>query len=255
MKAVFVGAGNLATNLGMSLMANGIDVVQVYSRTEDSASALSEKLKCAHTTDIDEVISDADIYFISVKDSVLESLASRLLHGREDRLFVHTSGSMPMTALPFSHRGVFYPMQTFSKSKIVDFSNIPIFIEADDCEDLNKLDALAHKLSSSVYVLDSSRRRYLHLSAVFCCNFVNHCYACAADILNSSGVPFQALLPLIEETCDKVHEMSPARAQTGPALRYDKKVMETHESMLDGTLLDVYRIMSRSIHEKSLVEP
>ena len=104
MKAVFVGAGNLATNLGMSLMANGIDVVQVYSRTEDSASALSEKLKCAHTTDIDEVISDADIYFISVKDSVLESLASRLLHGREDRLFVHTSGSMPMTALPFRHR-------------------------------------------------------------------------------------------------------------------------------------------------------
>ena len=104
MKAVFVGAGNLATNLGMSLMANGVDVVQVYSRTEDSASALSEKLKCAHTTDIDEVISDADIYFISVKDSVLESLASQLLHGREDRLFVHTSGSMPMTALPFSHR-------------------------------------------------------------------------------------------------------------------------------------------------------
>ena len=256
MKAVFVGAGNLATNLGMSLMANGVDVVQVYSRTEDSASALSEKLKCAHTTDIDEVISDADIYFISVKDSVLESLASRLLHGREDRLFVHTSGSMPMSALPFCHRGVFYPMQTFSKSKIVDFSNIPVFIEADDSEDLNKLDALAHKLSSSVYVLDSSRRRYLHLSAVFCCNFVNHCYAVSEDILKSCGVPFDVMLPLIDETSAKVHTINPKDAQTGPAVRYDENVIAKHLDLLSDkpVFQDIYRLMSDSIHKISTGE-
>lgn len=256
MKTVFVGAGNLATNLGMSLIAKGADVVQVYSRTEASASALSEKLKCTHTTDIDEIIKDADIYFISVKDSVLESLASRLLPGREGCLFVHTSGSMPMSAIPFTRRGVFYPMQTFSKSKIVDFSNIPIFIEAADSEDLSKLDALAHKLSSSVYVLDSSRRRYLHLSAVFCCNFVNHCYAISEDILKSCGVPFDMMIPLIDETSAKVHIISPKKAQTGPAVRYDENVIAKHLDLLcdKPVFQDIYRIMSDSIHKMSIGE-
>lgn len=253
MKAVFVGAGNLATNLSISLMHKGIEVVQVYSRTEASASALSEKLKCSFTTDLDKVISDADIYFVSVKDSVLESLASRLVPGRGNCLFVHTSGSMPIDALPFEHRGVFYPMQTFSKSKIVDFSNIPIFIEAGESEDLSKLNALAHELSSSVYELDSSRRRYLHLSAVFCCNFVNHCYAVSEDILKSCGVPFEVMLPLIDETSAKVHTISPKDAQTGPAVRYDENVIAKHLDLLNDkpVFQEIYRLMSDSIHKMS----
>lgn len=251
MKAVFVGAGNLATNLSMSLISKGVDVVQVYSRTEESASVLSSKLRCSYTTDIDKVISDADIYFISVKDSVLESLALRLQHGHEDCFFVHTSGSMPMSAIHFKHRGVFYPMQTFSRSKIVDFSNIPIFIEADDVEDLHKLDALAHRLSSSVHELDSTRRRYLHLSAVFCCNFVNHCYAVSEDILKSCGVPFDVMLPLIDETSSKVHSVSPRDAQTGPAVRYDENVISKHIELLGDkpVFQDIYRLMSDSIHK------
>ena len=257
MRITLIGAGNLATHLGKALADAGNTIEQVYSRTMQSATRLAALLGCEAQTEIGNINTDSDVYVLSVSDSALPQIVPQLCAGRDGGIFVHTAGSIPADIFRghARHYGVVYPMQTFSKDARLDFRKIPCFIEASDDGTLDVLQTMCREISDSVVPLGSDDRKYLHLAAVFASNFVNHCYACAADILNSSGVPFQALLPLIEETCGKVHEMSPARAQTGPALRYDKKVMETHESMLDGTLLDVYRIMSRSIHEKSLVEP
>ena len=150
-----------------------------------------------------------------------------------------------------AHYGVLYPMQTFSKGKEVDFSEIPVFVEASDALADAVIQRLARSVSGSVYQVSSAQRRYIHLSAVFACNFVNHCYALSADILAEHGVPFSVMLPLIDETARKVHLMEPRQAQTGPAVRYDENVIHRQLQLLDGddTLQDVYRLMSQSIHQ------
>lgn len=251
MRIVLIGAGNLATNLGKALFHAGHEIVQVWSRTEESARALADVLKCASTTDLKGVENTADVFIISVKDSVLSSIASSLKEGREGQLFVHTAGSMPMDTLPFERRGVFYPMQTFSKSKEVDFSVIPCFVEAKREEDMQLLKTLALTISDTVYELDSENRKYLHLSAVFCCNFANHCYSLGAELLKKHGdIPFSVMLPLIDETASKLYSMSPREAQTGPAVRWDTNVIEKHLQLLADTpdMQKIYELMSKSIH-------
>lgn len=251
MRIVLIGAGNLATNLGKALYRAGHEIVQVWSRTEASACALADVLKCASTTDLNKVVKSADVFIISVKDSVLSSVASSLREGRERHLFVHTAGSMPMDTLPFEQRGVFYPMQSFSKDKEVDFSVIPCFIEANNESDLQLLKALALTISDTVYQLDSENRKYLHLSAVFCCNFANHCFSLGAELLKKHGnIPFSVMLPLIDETAGKLYSMSPQEAQTGPAVRWDTNVMDQHLQLLADTpdMQKIYELMSKSIH-------
>lgn len=255
MKIVLIGAGNLATNLGKALFRAGHEVVQVWSRTEASAKALAEVLKCAHTTDLKDVVKSADVFIISVKDSALAEVSSALQEGREGQLFVHTAGSMPMDTLPFERRGVFYPMQTFSKNKEVDFSVIPCFVEASKKEDVETLQQLSKTISDTVYELDSENRKYLHLAAVFCCNFANHCFSLSAELLRQHGdIPFSVMLPLIDETAAKLYSMSPQEAQTGPAVRWDTNVMDKHLQLLADTpdLQKIYELMSKSIHGEGL---
>ena len=169
MKIVLIGAGNLATNLGKALLAAGHDIVQVFSRTMKSATALAQIAGGAPVTDIEQVRADADLYVVSVKDSVLGELLPRLCKGKETKVFLHTAGSMDMNVFEGMaiHYGVFYPMQTFSKSKEVDFSEIPCFIEANDDYAHTMIVDMAHELSGNVYELSSADRKYLHLSAVF----------------------------------------------------------------------------------------
>ncbi len=255
MKVVFIGAGNLATNLGKALFRAGHEIVQVYSRTEESARALADVLKCVYTTDLLEVVRSADIFIISVKDSALPAVASSLQTGREGQFFVHTAGSMPMDTLPFERCGVFYPMQTFSKNKEVDFSVIPCFVEAKDDNDLQLLKTLALTISDTVYELDSENRKYLHLAAVFCCNFANHCFGLGARLLQEhDNVPFSVMLPLIDETAAKLYSMSPREAQTGPAVRWDTNVMDKQLQLLADApdMQKIYELFSKSIHDDQL---
>lgn len=255
MKVVLIGAGNLATNLGKALFRAGHEIVQVYSRTEESAKTLASVLKCPYTTQTEDVVREADVFVVAVKDAALPSVASSLQIGREGQLFVHTAGSMSMDELPFERRGVFYPMQTFSKNKEVDFSIIPCFIEATNEDDAQLLKKLALTISDTVYELDSENRKYLHLAAVFCCNFANHCFALSADLLKEHGnIPFSVMLPLIDETAGKLHTLSPQEAQTGPAVRWDTNVMDKHLQLLSDTpnCQKIYKLLSKSIHEEGL---
>lgn len=256
MKIIIIGAGNLATNLGKALLDAGHDILQVFSRTEKSARGLADICGAAPVTDINEVRNDADIYILSVKDSALAELIPQLCKGKEARLFVHTAGSMPMSIFEGMaiHYGVFYPMQTFSKNRLLDFSEIPCFVEGCDDFSVQTIEKLAQELSSQVYCLSSEGRRYLHLAAVFACNFANHCYVVSHDLLEKHNIPFNVMLPLIDETARKVHEMSPQQAQTGPAVRYDENVIRSQSQLLrDNPLLkDIYERMSLSIHRLAL---
>lgn len=247
----FVGAGNVATHLSLALAAAGFVVRQVWSRTETSAEILAGKLGCPFTTNLLDVNLDSDVYIISVKDDVLEQIASTLLGGRDHALFLHTAGSMPMDVLKSGRRGVLYPMQTFSKDKSVAFAEVPFFIETSVDDDLELVKTIATSLSQKVYVLKSEDRKYLHLAAVFCCNFANHCSALAARLLADHGIPFDVMLPLVDETAAKLHVLSPSEAQTGPAVRGDEVVMNRHLDILkaDGedTLSSIYKLLSDSI--------
>lgn len=252
MKIVLIGAGNLATHLGKALHAAGHDMVQVFSRTMQSAEPLASLLDAEPLTDISQVRDDADVYIFSVKDSALEQLISQLCGG-EKKVFLHTAGSMPMSVFRGKalHYGVLYPMQTFSKQREVDFSIIPCFIEANDEFALKQIEGLAGQISHRVFQLSSEDRKYLHLSAVFACNFANHCYAASQELLQQHGIPFDVMLPLIDETAAKVHGMTPKEAQTGPAVRYDENVIGKQIQLLENQpyFQKIYDCMSKSIHE------
>src|SRR5574344_22605 len=255
MKIVLIGAGNLATNLGKALLSAGHDILQVYSRTSEAASTLATAVGGAPTTDINSVNPNADIYILSVKDSVLAEIIPTLCKGKEKKLFVHTAGSMPMDIFKGMalHYGVLYPMQTFSMERELDFSKIPVFVEGNDELALQTATELAHSVSQMVYELNSEDRKHLHLAAVFASNFVNHCYALSADILEKHGLDFSVMLPLIDEVADKVHQLSPKDAQTGPALRYDENVIRSQSQLLrtNPIVKEIYDRMSLSIHNMS----
>ena len=227
-----IGAGNVATHLGIALMYKGRQVIQIYSRTENSAKQLAEKLNAGFNTDLNKISKEAEMYIISVPDDAVEKIAGILQVG--NKLIVHTSGSLSMEVLKecSENYGVLYPLQTFSKTRKVDFSHIPLCIEANTKEGLQMIRSLAADLSDAVREIDSEQRKILHLAAVFASNFPNFMYNIAGQILSDNKLDFKLLLPLIAETSKKVERMNPEEAQTGPAKRGDQKTMETHLEML-----------------------
>ena len=229
-----VGAGRLATNLALALHESGQRVVAVYSRTMESAQRLADKVGALATNDIAALPTYADAFILSVKDDALPTVIAQLRQGREDCCFFHTAGSVPMAVFgEHPLQGVIYPMQTFSLDKRVDFSQIHIFIEGNTPQTLQLARQLAQTVSPHIHEMTSEQRRKLHLAAVFGCNFANHCYTLSAHILEREGLPFDVMLPLIDETTAKVHTIHPRDAQTGPAVRFDESVMGAQKEMLN----------------------
>lgn len=234
MNVAMIGRGRVATHMSKALLKAGNGVVSVNSRT------------------LEELPQDADVYTIAVKDSALQDVIrqlTNLLKTKNDApLIVHTAGSMPLSVFEgyAENGGVFYPMQTFSMEREVDFREIPLFIEGKD----KRIRELAESISEHVYELSSDDRKYLHLAAVFACNFTNHCYTLAAEVLEKKGLPFDVMLPLVDETARKVHELHPHEAQTGPAVRGDENVMNAQAALLDGRNKEIYELLSKSIQER-----
>lgn len=255
MKIVWIGAGNVATHLSQALAEAGHTTLQVYSRTMESAQTLASRLGCKATNCAEEIDDTADVYILSVKDAVIGDLVMHALPRCSDALFLHTAGSIPISVFrPYvDHYGVLYPMQTFSRDRKMDYHAIPFFIEASDMESLSIIRSLALSVSAHVQEISSEQRKRLHLAAVFACNFVNHCYALSEELLRREGVDFNVMLPLVAETARKVHELSPVKAQTGPAVRYDTNVIERQLQMLEGEpyMHVIYEQMSKSIYELS----
>lgn len=244
MQIVLIGSGNVAFHLAKAFTEAQIPISQIFGRNTTELQKISEKFSIPFST---ETLVDADLYIISVSDSSIAEVSSLIKN--ENALIAHTSGSVSREALAGNYRkSVFYPLQTFSKSKNLDYSKIPFFIDAENENDEDILKNLASKISKNVMIANDEKRKYIHLTAVFACNFVNHLYARAKEISDSQGIPFDYFLPLIDETTQKIHELEPKLAQTGPAIRNDEKVLKLHESLLtDEEKLKIYKTLNESI--------
>lgn len=255
MKIAFIGAGNLATNLAKIMHCKGFDISQVYSRTMEAAKKLAAIVDAAPIDSLSNVIDDVDLYIISVKDSALLDVINNLCNANRKGIFVHTAGSIPMNVFEnhAERYGVLYPMQSFSKQKEVCFKDLPFFLEAKNDMILSVLKEIVGAIDGKTYVIDSNARKSLHLAAVFACNFVNHCYELSHELLQKHGIPFEVMLPLIDETARKVHSISPILSQTGPAVRYDENVISMQHEYLsyNPRIQEIYDVMSKSIHEVS----
>jgi predicted short-subunit dehydrogenase-like oxidoreductase (DUF2520 family) len=255
MRISLIGAGNLATRLGIALKAAGHEFVQVYSRTEDSARTLAEQLGAEAVVRPEALHSDASLYICALKDDALPEVLKKVTVG--NGILVHTAGSLSLNILkPFATKsGVFYPLQTFSKEREVDFRSIPVFVESSDKVVLYILKQLAADLHSEVFEQTSEERLKLHLSAVFACNFVNYLYSVSNDLLAEQNIPFDVLKPLILETAAKVQNNTPTDVQTGPAVRFDHTVMVKHLALLEKhpAWKTLYKELSIGIHQRSII--
>ncbi len=252
MNVVILGTGNLAHHLFNAFVtSDGISVTQVVGRSATDTATFSSTT--AVSTNYDE-IHDADVYIIAVSDEAIAEVSAHVVHKRG--LVVHTSGATDMQIIHAKNRGVFYPMQTFTKNRPIDFGKIPICVEAENPKSLELLKQLAAHISNDVKEINSQQRKKLHLAAVFANNFTNHLYGIAENVCKAEGLPFDLLKPLIRETADKALDISPYLAQTGPARRGDEKSMDEHLALLtEENHKRLYNQLSESIrkvYEKEL---
>ena len=253
MKIALIGAGNVATCLGPRLKEAGHEITAVYSRTTDSARILADRLGATYTTDI-KAVPASDAAIVMLKDDALKELAPVIATNLKGALLLHTAGSVPMDIwreAGAQRYGVLYPMQTFSKESHIDWSQVPLFVEGSSAPVLESIKELSLTISPDVTVLSSEGRKKLHLAAVFTCNFSNHMYAIAEQLLASEGVPFSVMLPLVRETARKVEAIDPHDAQTGPAVRGDRKVIDEHLELLKDypEYAELYRLISIDINK------
>jgi predicted short-subunit dehydrogenase-like oxidoreductase (DUF2520 family) len=248
-KVTIIGSGNVAQHLIVAFqnsqnMGTEIDLIQVFSRQKESISHLLDLNKI---TDDLESLEEADLYIIAVSDDAIAAVSSQLPF--KNRLVVHTSGSISLNALDDDNRkGVFYPLQTFTKNKDVDFKTIPICLESENATDFQLLEKVAKMISDKVFAINSEQRKALHVAAVFVNNFTNHLYQIGSEICQENQVPFEILKPLIAETAQKIMVLSPEEAQTGPAKRNDSRTIEAHEAFLsDENHLKIYKTLTQSI--------
>ena len=244
MKIVIIGSGNVAYHLAKAFTQNNIKVSQIFGRNEVELSKISSEFNIPFSTD---QLEDAEFYIIAVSDSAVENVSELIKN--ENTLVAHTSGSLPMEILKGNYRKAsFYPLQTFSKTKNLEYSKIPFFIEAENQIDEKSLFELASIISENVETSDYEKRKYIHLTAVFACNFVNHLFARAKEISDSQDLDFNYFIPLIDETVEKIHHLEPKSAQTGPAVRGDERVLKLHEVLIkDEEHRKIYNTMNESI--------
>lgn len=246
-KVVLFGSGNVAQHLLIAFQQSAkVEVLQVVVRDKNKAEL---SISANRITDQFEHIPQADIYLLAVSDAALPELSAKLPF--TNCLVAHTSGSVALSALdPKNRRAVFYPLQTFSKSRSVEYSRVPVCLEWENMQDQAILTELAHCLSPNCYTIDSTQRKALHVAAVFVNNFVNHLYHIGEELCEEHQLPFDILKPLIAETTEKAQHLSPRLGQTGPAIRNDHITLDTHLALLNQENQQaLYRLLTHSIQQ------
>jgi predicted short-subunit dehydrogenase-like oxidoreductase (DUF2520 family) len=253
-RLIVIGAGNVASHLTPALFHLGYKVEVVFSRTYARAAELAAGCSAKASDQLPVDTGFSGIVLLCLSDTALTSLASAISF--PNAMVAHTSGSLSLEVLDgcSPHTGVLYPLQTFSRSRPVHFSDLPFFIESRSPEARSCLQNLAQGLSSRVSFIQSDQRARLHLGAVFVSNFVNHLYRIADDLMHETGLSFEHLLPLIQETAAKVSVIAPASAQTGPAFRNDRIIIQKHLQMLENqpAVREIYQLLSDSIQQKTI---
>lgn len=255
MRISFIGAGRVAYHLAKALGSQH-QIVQICSRTFENAEWISLQVQAQAISNFENINADIDLMIIAVSDQSIKSVIEQISPFLKDVCIVHTSGSTHLNVLAKTHDkcGVFYPLQTFSLEREIDWKNTPLFIEATNKKDLGNLLDIANSLSNKVYSYNSEQRLSLHLAAVFACNFSNYCYDMAKEIVDAKHVDFSLLYPLIQETANKAVANNPKDMQTGPAMRGDENIIQMHTNMLmqdqRADLKSVYQLLSQQILER-----
>lgn len=242
---ILVGSGNVATHLGIALQNCNYKIVQVYSKSIENAKKLAQKLNTNFTNDLTQ-LKMADLIIVSVNDDAISTILSKL----KNTTIVHTSGSIGIDVFEpnFSDFGVFYPLQTFNTNIELTISEIPFCIEGNSKAFEKQLVEIAKNLSSNVITMNSAQRKQLHIAAVFACNFSNHMYSIADDLLAEKDIDFKLLLPLINQTAKKLVDNKPSEMQTGPAKRKDIKIIQEHINFIQQEdIKELYQKISNSI--------
>jgi len=249
MRITLIGSGNVATHLGAAFKNAGHKIIQVYSRNLEHAALLAYHVKAEPVNDLRQISPDTDVFIISVNDDAIGEIADAI--SKHNKILLHTSGATDLSVLLKYTQvaGVFYPLQTFSKTKELDFRKVPLCIEGASNDITVQIKELAQTVSNHVYEVDSARRRVLHLAAVFACNFPNYLYTIAQQLLVQHQLDFDMIRPLIAETADKAVQQLPATVQTGPAVRNDMTTMSKHLEMLQNEpfMQQVYELLSQGI--------
>ena len=244
-RMVLLGSGNVATHFYNALrLSPEVTIIQTYNR---------KKIKLHSSQSPDEItdqlnhLVEADVYLLAISDEAIERISAQLPF--TNKLVLHTSGGIAMKSLaPANRRGVLYPLQSFSKHKEMEYENIPICVEAEYVKDLSILQKIAQEISSEVYEISSEQRTYLHIAAVFVNNFSNHLFTIGKNICDTHHIPFEILSPLIVETAEKAIQLSPEKAQTGPASRGDSKTIIKHlEHLQNESYKKIYTLITNEI--------
>lgn len=246
-RITLIGSGNVAQHLIKAFTNTElVEIVQVYSRKKETLASLIEFDKI--TIDFEE-LKEADLYIIAVSDKAIADVSTQLPF--QNRIVVHTSGAASLDVLDAKNRkGVFYPLQTFSKNKEIDFSGVPLCLEAENTFDFRILETVAKTISTAVFPINSDQRKALHVAAVFVNNFSNHLYQIGHEICEEHQVPFEILKPLIQETAEKINTLNPIEAQTGPAKRNDSTTIAAHlEYLTNENQKNIYKLITQSIQD------
>jgi predicted short-subunit dehydrogenase-like oxidoreductase (DUF2520 family) len=249
MRITIIGSGNVATHLAAAFKNAGHAIVQVYSRDMQNALLLAYHVKAEAIDNLEQINPETDLFVIAVKDDAIELIATELT--KYNKLIVHTSGATSLQILQkhTQNAGVFYPLQTFSKTRELNFNTVPLCIEGADEKIASTLNELAYTITQNVYRINSDQRKTLHVAAVFACNFPNYLYYLSQQLLAEKQLPFDLLRPLILETAEKIQGHLPADVQTGPAVRNDEKTMAAHLEQLQQNpdLQEIYMLLSQGI--------
>ncbi|MFW1760374.1 Rossmann-like and DUF2520 domain-containing protein [Acinetobacter calcoaceticus] len=255
MKISLIGSGRVAFHLAQALLAQGHNIVQVYARDFNKTQKFAEKIQAKACQSLQQ-FQPVDLIILAVSDSAIAELVKQVHELFPETLMVHTSGSTNIEVISHMHEkaGVFYPLQTFSLERDVDWTATPLFVEAVADVDQKLLSDLANSLSKRVYQYTSKQRLTLHLAAVFACNFSNYCFDMAKQIVDAEQVDFSLLYPLIVETAKKATENDPKQMQTGPAVRGDQNILAMHQNLLAQAerddLKEVYQLLSDGILQR-----
>jgi predicted short-subunit dehydrogenase-like oxidoreductase (DUF2520 family) len=249
MRVSFIGSGNVATQLAQACLRAHISIINIYSRKFGNAQSLAQKCNAEPALNISDLVTDIDLLILAVNDDALPELATQLKNFPCP--VVHTAGSVPMSIIytdvhPY---GVLYPLQTISLHKELNIQKLPFFVEASDERLLKTLEQLVNQLGAQFLQANSEQRLYMHIAAVFACNFSNYMYSIAHKISEQHQIPFESLVPLILETAEKLKTMKPLEAQTGPAKRNDEQTMQKHKQALsmEPQWLELYTLISEGI--------
>lgn len=246
-----VGTGNVANNLARAFYAKGIIIHQIVSRHKDKAVDLAASCD-AIEADFNSIDLSVDAILLCVKDDAIKFVASQF--DGFSGVLIHTSGCVSLDMLSLSKKSaVLYPFVSMVKGIEIDFEKADIYIEGNNDESLSLVNTLAMMLSNQVAVLNSPQRASLHLSAVFAQNFTNHLMIIANDLLHKQGLDFDSLRPLLASYFQKLSFYSPAELQTGPAIRQDSFVIDSHLAMLadDDKMKCFYELFTSAIQQKN----